>query len=924
MSSFGASHALLESLLQHAQLLERQGNAWEANFFYRRGLSAALELHAAVYQFKFRLALANLKAHQHEWLESSDFLEAARTQLAELLAQGSAPPLGQLALVRIELSLHTLQQDFDAALRTLDAAADVVDSPPKPMDQVLLQRLSLTSSTAATASKSSKSKKSVKSSSTGTGAASEAIPLSPMAPSKVRAKSAKQGDSAPAADVGDLLAQAALLQLHTGHVMDTSALAERALAHSTSPETRARTHLALAKILLMTVAVSDGDDNDDVDIAELTDKLSKVSVTKAKRAGKASQVSKVSKASSAGKITKAATKTPKSAASSASMSSGELAKLKVIDLKAMLKNASLPTSGKKQELIDRLEEHFAASADNDDDDDAEEESICDSVDDACDSDAEMTDAPANLEQPAGSGTKLQATMHLRKALEEVLRTPNPSLQREICQLLASALAQQDPGEAAALLHISFGLTYAQTSITARLERTIRKHPSCLPAMHPAAPSAAFVEHLAQAIDSLPSHIAVTALCHLESTNELLASRVEQGQAPIMLRISLASGSFKQALDEFRHIIQSNEAIIKGRTSAANDREAWWKERLELESQLAAHLEDLEQRIMGPAALLLLGLPKEKKLRSMLDKAANSASSDVQPLSLAMARLCLNALTLCDGQNSAETLVRALLQHQFGDESIVSAAMAALAKHQKTLRGKFPQAFDAAPVCLALDRILQELPLESMPLLRSRSIYRVPSLAFVTEQLDARKEALPSINPLKAWFVLNPSGDLGQTQERLEKLFESNGWTGVAGRPPTMAELQTELASQELYVYCGHGSSEKLLPRTKLRAMTCRAAVLLMGCSSGLLQPMGVFDPCGMALEFLSAGSPAVVANLWDVTDGDIDRFCQQVVGEMMDSISGSRDLGSIIANCRSVCKCKYLVGAAPVVYGLPSTVECQQ
>lgn len=56
----------------------------------------------------------------------------------------------------------------------------------------------------------------------------------------------------------------------------------------------------------------------------------------------------------------------------------------------------------------------------------------------------------------------------------------------------------------------------------------------------------------------------------------------------------------------------------------------------------------------------------------------------------------------------------------------------------------------------------------------------------------------------------------------------------------------------------------------MRKTQCRAAVLLMGCSSGALQPLGSFEPVGMALHYVVSGAPATVANLWDVTDGDID------------------------------------------------------
>ena len=56
----------------------------------------------------------------------------------------------------------------------------------------------------------------------------------------------------------------------------------------------------------------------------------------------------------------------------------------------------------------------------------------------------------------------------------------------------------------------------------------------------------------------------------------------------------------------------------------------------------------------------------------------------------------------------------------------------------------------------------------------------------------------------------------------------------------------------------------------------------MGCSSGRLNgwdskheitglTQTYYEPSGIAMSYLYAGSPCVVGNLWDVTDRDIDR-----------------------------------------------------
>jgi len=68
--------------------------------------------------------------------------------------------------------------------------------------------------------------------------------------------------------------------------------------------------------------------------------------------------------------------------------------------------------------------------------------------------------------------------------------------------------------------------------------------------------------------------------------------------------------------------------------------------------------------------------------------------------------------------------------------------------------------------------------------------------------------------------------------------------------------------------------------------------------------------------FFNNFSPAVVANLWDVTDKDIDLFLENLLKLWLTQSKG-RDLADCVTEAREACKLNYLVGAAPVVYGLP-------
>ena len=139
----------------------------------------------------------------------------------------------------------------------------------------------------------------------------------------------------------------------------------------------------------------------------------------------------------------------------------------------------------------------------------------------------------------------------------------------------------------------------------------------------------------------------------------------------------------------------------------------------------------------------------------------------------------------------------------------------------------------------------------------------------------------------------------------------------------------------------------------------------MGCSSGKLQSVNTpkenssgydytmhYEPEGIALSYLYAGAPCVVGNLWDVTDRDIDRYilflcffshelkplhacyslrcafsyfyhryCLTLMEDFFqataDHFCQTPSLAKCVAYARRACKLRFIVGSAPVCYGLP-------
>ncbi|KAL0042551.1 hypothetical protein WJX79_003322 [Trebouxia sp. C0005] len=211
--------------------------------------------------------------------------------------------------------------------------------------------------------------------------------------------------------------------------------------------------------------------------------------------------------------------------------------------------------------------------------------------------------------------------------------------------------------------------------------------------------------------------------------------------------------------------------------------------------------------------------------------------------------------------------------------------------------------------LVLDGELQTMPWESLPSLKQLRIYRAPSLAC----------------------------DLSTTQATFEETFrQQHTWQGTAGEPMAPGPLAAALQGHDMFLYFGHGSGDQYLSARALRRMPRCASALLMGCSSGSLAKAGQYEPSGPVLAYLMAGCPVAIANLWDVTDRDIDRFSKEVLSKWIELVpeegsSGQHDMvqqsvcvSASVAMSRKACRLAALIGAAPVCYGIPVAVSVAQ
>ncbi|KAH7913084.1 peptidase family C50-domain-containing protein [Hygrophoropsis aurantiaca] len=480
------------------------------------------------------------------------------------------------------------------------------------------------------------------------------------------------------------------------------------------------------------------------------------------------------------------------------------------------------------------------------------------------------------------------------------------------------------------------------------------------------------------LETLPRNWTVVNISLTKDKSTMFVCRQRAQSEPLVFCVPLKGRreteddehlAFEDALNELQEIVKLSDLGTRQAVHVKNDdpqaRAAWWKDRISLDKQMQELLENIEFCWLGAFKTILsqpVTAPAEliTDLRARIDKVFKRSLPPQDRKQKAKLRLddsileCFSSLSPKCRDEELEDLVYFILDlYQFHGVPVVISEVdvdqvtidlrSALEEHASK-RKVLATPENDSHMFLVLDKNVQGIPWESLPALRGRSVSRIPSIEFLLDRLQlanlqkkSSARATPvtlidrvTVNPRKTFYALNPSGDLKGTEGRFApwlKDMHEVGWEGVIGHPPSEQQFLDALARKDLVVYFGHGGGEQYVRSHKIRHLPRCAATMLWGCSSGALKNMGDFDRVGTPYNYMLAGCPALVANLWDVTDRDIDKFSQAVFDELKLTVDGVRNFGvddgagtslvAAVARSRQSCKLKYLTGAAPVVYGIP-------
>eukprot|EP00667_Euglena_gracilis_P000685 EG_transcript_686 len=507
----------------------------------------------------------------------------------------------------------------------------------------------------------------------------------------------------------------------------------------------------------------------------------------------------------------------------------------------------------------------------------------------------------------------EAFRHQRRLL------PVPQTRR-LCLALGALCGRRDSAQAAYYLNMALGTTLRHQMEAAALETLKRR---CLAPASAAAATQEFVEHilrphtplddasadadhfLSHLTQQLPDSLAVCTLCLSDDRRWLYAVRLEYNAPRVVLALSLVSGEgdgnlLLDAADRLATLLQANRVVCKTEARSKADIKAWHEARVGLDRQLGELLADLQRRLLGCWRGLLLGAALEPRRRAAFERVAAAGAE----LLRAVLRRAGHAAQQVDA-----ALVRTLLLGYWptgpveGKEgqAVVSGLAALLGWEAPFSAGQLDEllaVYDALQsLCtsateegdwtpdasrqhcvLILDGPCHPLPWESLPALAGQSISRVPSLYYLGLQLAKYERGAPpsllrdGVDADRVFFMLDPENDLHGTKERFGAYFAAKpAWQGLVGTAPTPVQFQAAMADYDCLLYLGHGSGDRYLSRAAVRTAPRCGVVMLIGCSSGRLSAVADLDPHGAPLNYLLAGSPCVVSNLWDVTDKEIDK-----------------------------------------------------
>ncbi|KAI1717629.1 peptidase family c50 domain-containing protein [Ditylenchus destructor] len=406
------------------------------------------------------------------------------------------------------------------------------------------------------------------------------------------------------------------------------------------------------------------------------------------------------------------------------------------------------------------------------------------------------------------------------------------------------------------------------------------------------------------IKNLPSDITFVQLSISENGN-LWLTRCHREHEPIVVELASAS-KIKPLADRLREILIQSDDSASG---LCDNAQKFWENRRRLNTELEEFVTNTQESWFGHKAPLLLPLrrappaieileeieqPRKAKSQRMIKKDGKENSKCVTKPKPGYSIMELETKFASAGflKSSAITIARLMTELDEEEGQNLVAVFAEMDGVKETIITKIVENWDTLRegaekdkqgdmrsqseevyVLLSVPPSLSFIPWECFPIFeRAPLVSRIPSLHFFSH-LTQNRNYPKEVDSHNSFYILDPSGDLENTQKRLTAFVEKFNWKGMTGKIPSREEVRKALTGHDLFVYLGHGSGSRYFGRSSIRECECQAVSVLMGCSSARILDEGpTFDGRAAIYEYLIARCPSILGCLWMVTDGEIDRY----------------------------------------------------
>jgi hypothetical protein len=135
--------------------------------------------------------------------------------------------------------------------------------------------------------------------------------------------------------------------------------------------------------------------------------------------------------------------------------------------------------------------------------------------------------------------------------------------------------------------------------------------------------------------------------------------------------------------------------------------------------------------------------------------------------------------------------------------------------------------------LVISSELANYPLENIPIFYKLPIVRTLSYSFIN-RINSNQNKFSEFNLCREdiYYLLNPSQDLINTEERLKPLLKDKmNFSGIIGKKPDKKQLWDKFIKSKFFLYSGHSNGSQYLDNKILRITQIDTICILMGCSS---------------------------------------------------------------------------------------------